>query len=152
MVASSPWWRRRGSSRTALDRVELALAGADRCPDRLLDGRRGRDLGRLGVFLAGHRGLELAHALPERAPHLRQLLRPEDEEHDEEENQQLRHSNPTWHAGHPSTLVRRPCKAARLRGRQRLLDVGRLARAVRLAGALQLQTGLLDELAVVERA
>src|SRR5205823_6710383 len=34
-------------------------------------------------------------------------------------------------------------------GRQGLLDVRGLARAVRLGGALQLQTGLLDELAVV---
>src|SRR5947209_5966262 len=53
-LASSPCSRRRGSSRMALDRVELALARADRGgPDGLLDGLGGRDLGggRGGLFV-----------------------------------------------------------------------------------------------------
>src|SRR6266571_8567380 len=80
----------------------LTVPEAPREPHGLragLVGRAGRDrrllllLGRreLGgvVVLAGDRILELAHPLAQRAPHLRQPLRPEDEEHDEEEDENL---------------------------------------------------------------
>src|SRR5712691_6735046 len=113
-VASSPCARRRGSRRMRLDRVVFALAGAHRSSDGLLDRRRGRQLGGFVLLvLARHRALELAHTLAERAAHLGQFLRPEDEQDDEEENQQLRGSNPTWHGGQPSTPVLELWKSAR---------------------------------------
>ena len=71
-----------------LDRVVFALAGADGCPNRLLDRRSGGELGRLMVVLR-HRVLELAHPRPERAPHLGKPLRAEDEKDDQEQDQQF---------------------------------------------------------------
>src|SRR5262245_7058882 len=76
-----------------LGALALARGGADRLLV-LLDGLR-RELGRLLglglglVVLAAHRGLELAHALAHRTADLREALRPEDEEQDYDEDDQL---------------------------------------------------------------
>src|SRR5436305_25533 len=96
-VASSPCWRRRGSRRMRLDRVVVALAAdRSRSPHGLFDRRRPRQF-RL-VVLPGHGVLELTHPPPHGAAHLRQPLRPEDEENDDKQDQQLPRSNPPWHA------------------------------------------------------
>src|SRR5581483_155076 len=55
---------------------------------------------RVGVL--GDRVLELAHALPQRPPHLREALRAEDEQHDHQQKQQLPGSDP---ASHPDSLA-----------------------------------------------
>src|SRR5207247_7997941 len=71
------------------------------------------DLPRL-VFLivAGHRVLELANPLPERASHLGQPLRAEDDQRDHEHDQDLWQSN----VGHllPSSRLRKWYRWARL--------------------------------------
>src|SRR5262245_30606718 len=74
-VASSPWRRRRGSTLMAL------LRGRRR---GLVPGAR-RQLGLL-VVAAADRVLELAHALAERAPDLREALWPEHEQRDDEDH------------------------------------------------------------------
>src|SRR5262249_1496463 len=84
-----------------LDGVVLAGGGAARDRDGL-NRRRSRQLRLLMlltllVVVAGDRALELAHPLAKRAAHLRQPLRPEDEEHDEREDEQLPRRDPTWH-------------------------------------------------------
>ena len=50
------------------------------------------------VVLAGDRVLELAHALAERAPHLRQPLRPEDHEEDDEDDDRALPADVSGHA------------------------------------------------------
>src|SRR5213593_1621032 len=81
-VASSPWRRRRGRSLIAL---RVALGRGRNRVLRLSLGCR-RQLWRLVLVLAGDRVLELAHALAERASHLGQPLRAEDEEDDYKQN------------------------------------------------------------------
>src|SRR5207244_8231202 len=77
--------------RPALSRV--ALAGGGRRggvlrADRGLDGG-GLELPRLVVVLAGHGVLELAHALAERASDLRQALRTEEQQRNQEQKDDL---------------------------------------------------------------
>src|SRR6188472_3828101 len=62
--------------------------------DRALDLRRRRRL--LLLLLPGDRRPELANALAHRAPKLRQALRPEDHQGDDEDDDQLEWSN-VWH-------------------------------------------------------
>src|SRR6187200_3222103 len=61
---------------------------------RALDLRRRRRL--LLLLLPGDRRPELANALAHRAPKLRQALRPEDHQGDDEDDDQLEWSN-VWH-------------------------------------------------------
>src|SRR4051794_11356098 len=95
----SPAWSRvtrRGSRRRTLRRLPL------RCPHRLDGGsreRRALELHVVARFVAARHGaLELAHPAPERAAHLGQALRAEDEQHDEPEDDQLRQSDEAWHS------------------------------------------------------
>src|SRR5829696_922093 len=102
---SSPRWStrspaasratRRGSRRRTLRRLPL------RCPHRLDGGSRERRALELDIaarlVAAGDRALELAQPAAERAAHLPQALRPEDEQHDEAEHDQLRQSDEAWH-------------------------------------------------------
>ena len=70
------------------------------------------------VVLPGHRVLELPHALPELAPHLRQPLRPEDEEQHEQQDQELPDADSEWHAersGSARDRARRLVSSRRLR-------------------------------------
>src|SRR5262245_2258282 len=105
-VASSPCARRRGSGRMRLDRVALALGSGSR--GQILLGGDGRQLGRLvtGLVLPRARVLELTHAAAERLAHLREPLRPEHEQDDDEEDGDLPRSDPTRHA--PRVALRRP--------------------------------------------
>src|SRR5262249_5157229 len=59
---------------------------------------------RLVLVLAGDRVLELAHALAERAPHLGQPLRAEDEQDDHEQNCDLLGADPSRHC--PARVAR----------------------------------------------
>src|SRR5205807_1065784 len=54
--------------------------------------------GLLVVVLAADRVLELPHSLPDRAAHLGQALRAEDEEDHDQEDHELPGANPTGHA------------------------------------------------------
>src|SRR6478735_690280 len=104
-VASSPCWRRRGSTLIALRRRRRWLVrGA------------GRQLGLLVVVRAGDRILELAHALAERAPDLRQALRPEHEQRDDQDHDQSGDADLRNHG--PSVALSTPGR--RLRARQPL--------------------------------
>src|SRR5215204_7215902 len=73
--------------------------GYDLSLDGLIGILRALDLGRLlglVVVLARDRPPELADALAHRAPQLRQALRPEDHQGDDEDDDQLEWSN-VWH-------------------------------------------------------
>src|SRR6478735_1626948 len=97
-VASSPCWRRRGSTLIALRRRRRWLVrGA------------GRQLGLLVLVRAGDRILELAHALAERAPDLRQALGPEHEQGDDQDHDQPGDANLRQHG---------PSVALSIRGQQ----------------------------------
>src|SRR6266536_1602499 len=105
-VASSPWRRRRGSRATELGRGGVVLARRCRRRRRRLRGRR--QLRRRLLVLAADGVLELPHALPERAPHLREPLRAEHEQHDEKQNRELPWSDPTGHEPRIARLHRNP--------------------------------------------
>src|SRR6266404_4789489 len=78
-VASSPWSRRRGSLAIVALGGRVVLGGR---------GRRlgGRELGGRVRRIAGDRVLELAHPRSERATHLRQPLRAEEEQDDSKQD------------------------------------------------------------------
>src|SRR4249919_1628236 len=86
------------------ERGLLAVAKTPRKdPHALLPGRRSvvrgrrRQLARLVLVRAADRILELAHAAPERAPHLGQPLGPEHEQGDDEDEDETRDSDLRHH-------------------------------------------------------
>src|SRR5687768_449281 len=87
-----------------LGRLDVDVLG------RLIRGFGGRELGRVAlvdrlvVVLAGDRILELAHPLAERAAHLGEALRPEEDEEDDQEDDHLGDADSEWH-GLDSTIV-----------------------------------------------
>src|SRR4051812_1734146 len=103
-VASSPWSRRRGSrfhamARRVLDGVVLARRRARRSRGHgALGGARRDDLAIVVVVvLAADRLLELAHPAAERAAHLGQPLRAEDQQRGEQDDEQLGDSDSKRH-------------------------------------------------------
>src|ERR671915_445133 len=86
----SPWPRRRGRKAIGL------LVGALGHP---LSQLGGCSLGRLKLDPAGDRLLELPHPAAERAAHLGDPLRAEDEERDDEQDQKLGNADEAWHGG-----------------------------------------------------
>src|SRR5436190_8746542 len=107
-VASSSWRRRRGSrfidGTLRNGRVVLARGGQFRAY-----------LVRL-LVLAGDRLLELPHSLPQRAADLGHALGAEDEEDHDEEEDDLRNTDPARHGTQGSAFETRPAVRGTCRG------------------------------------